>query len=108
MTLALALTLALKPLTLISSSSQATDKLIQKFYAARPKNAGPSLIDLNTFLAVASEQLLEAQDVTPVSEVFSSTMVGVRHHRKAKPTNPTILTTQLNLTTIPTTPYHRS
>mmetsp|Transcript_70187 Transcript_70187/g.196453 ORF Transcript_70187/g.196453 Transcript_70187/m.196453 type:complete len:261 (+) Transcript_70187:141-923(+) len=44
---------------------KATDKLIQKFYAARPKNAGPSLIDLNTFLAVASEQLLEAQDVTP-------------------------------------------
>ena len=44
---------------------KATDKLIQKFYAARPKNAGPSLIDLNTFLVVASEQLLEAQDVTP-------------------------------------------
>mmetsp|Transcript_3740 Transcript_3740/g.6105 ORF Transcript_3740/g.6105 Transcript_3740/m.6105 type:complete len:268 (-) Transcript_3740:48-851(-) len=44
---------------------KATDKLIQKFYAARPSNAGPSLIDLNTFLVVASEQLLEAQDVTP-------------------------------------------
>ena len=108
MTLALALTLALKPLTLISSSSQATDKLIQKFYAARPKNAGPSLIDLNTFLAVASEQLLEAQDVTPVSEVFSSsTMVGMRHHRKAKPTPPSSPPNSTSQT-IPTTPYHRS
>jgi|Dee2metaT_26_FD_contig_41_506685_length_1149_multi_3_in_0_out_0_1 Ca2+-binding EF-hand superfamily protein len=58
-----------------------SNELVARFFNARPDNAAPSLIDLQTFLKVASVELNSAPEVTPdlveLFELFDPDRTGM-------------------------------